>query len=189
MLYIHPAVHYWHCALENGGQYTHGVLWLVRAMAELGHGTRAAKLLKMLSPVSHTVTPEQVATYKTEPYVVAADVYGEQPHVGRGGWSWYTGSAGWMFRVAMESILGMGIEAGKTLRIDPRIDSNWSLYTIYYRLPDDKTHYEITVVNPQGKQHGVTSATLDGDSISVTAGVAKIPLLTDGRTHQVEISL
>ena len=174
---------------ENGGQYTHGVLWLVRAMAELGHGTRAAKLLKMLSPVSHTVTPEQVATYKTEPYVVAADVYGEQPHVGRGGWTWYTGSAGWMFRVAVESILGLGIEEGKSLRIDPRIDSDWPQYTIHYRLPDDKTHYEITVVNPQGKQRGVTSAKLDGDSISVAAGVAKIPLLKDGRTHHVEISL
>ena len=174
---------------ENGGQYTHGVLWFVRAMAELGHGTRATQLLKMLSPVSRTVTPERVATYKTEPYVVAADVYGEQPHVGRGGWSWYTGSAGWMYRVAMESILGMGIENGDTLRIDPRIDSEWTRYTIVYRLQDDTTEYEITVVNPQGKQQGVSSAMLDGDSISVTDGVARIPLLTDGNRHQVRISL
>lgn len=174
---------------ENGGQYTHGVLWFVRAVAELGHGTRAVQLLKMLSPVSHTSTPEQVATYKTEPYVVVADVYGEEPHVGRGGWSWYTGSAGWMFRVAIESVLGMRIEAGKTLVVDPHIDSNWPKYSLHYRLPDDKTVYEITVLNPQGKQSQVTSAMLDGDSLSVVGSVARIPLREDGKTHQVEIRL
>jgi len=174
---------------ENGGQYTHGVLWFVRAMAEVGHGSRAAQLLKMLSPVSHTATPGQVDTFKTEPYVIAADVYGEQPHVGRGGWSWYTGSAGWMFRVALESILGLGIEEGTTLRIDPRIDEEWPQYSIHYRSPDDETLYEITVFNPHGKQHGVTSAKLDGESISVSEGVARIPILSDGAVHQVEVCL
>jgi len=174
---------------ENGGQYTHGVLWFIRAMAELGHGTRATQLLRMLSPVSHTLSPQLVAIYKTEPYVVAADVYGEEPHTGRGGWSWYTGSAGWMFRVAVESILGMGIEEGNILTIDPRIDSAWPKYTIQYRMPEDDTHYEITVLNPQGKQSGVTSALIDGKSVSLVAGVAKIPLKKDGKTHQIEIRL
>ena len=98
---------------ENGGQYTHGVLWYIRALAELGRGTRAVELLKMISPISHTSTPDAVAIYQTEPYVVAADVYGEPPHVGRGGWTWYTGSAGWMFRVAIESIIGFSIEQGE----------------------------------------------------------------------------
>lgn len=174
---------------ENGGQYTHGVLWYIRAMAELGHGTRAVQLLKMLSPVSHTSTPEVVATYKTEPYVIAADVYGEEPHIGRAGWTWYTGSAGWMFRVAFESILGFGIENGATLRIDPRIDAAWPKFTMRYRLPDDKTVYNITVLNPDNKQCGVTSSSLDGDSVPVAAGVARIPLLQDGQTHQVEVRL
>lgn len=174
---------------ENGGQYTHGVLWFIRAMAELGHGTRAVQLLKMLSPVSHTATPELVNTYKTEPYVVAADVYGEEPHVGRGGWTWYTGSAGWMFRVAIECILGMGVEGGNTLTIDPRIDSAWPEYNVHYRLPDDQTLFEITVLNPEGKQSGVTSAMLDGNAVSVAGGIARIPLREDGKTHHVEVRL
>src|SRR5690606_4187172 len=91
---------------ENGGQYTHGALWAVRAVAEAGRTERAARLLEMISPVSHGRTPEEVATYRVEPYVIAADVYGVAPHVGRGGWTWYTGSAGWMYRVALESVLG-----------------------------------------------------------------------------------
>ena len=98
---------------ENGGQYTHGVLWVVRALAEMGRGTHAVELLRMLSPVWHTATPERTDVYQTEPYVVAADIYGEPPHVGRGGWTWYTGSAGWMFRVAVESIFGLTIERGR----------------------------------------------------------------------------
>src|SRR5439155_2759891 len=104
---------------ENGGQYTHAACWLIRAVAELGRNNRAAKLLEMLIPVSHALTPEAVDRYKLEPYVVAADVYGEPPHEGRGGWSWYTGSAGWMFRVALESILGFRVENGDTIVVRP----------------------------------------------------------------------
>ncbi len=106
---------------ENGGQYTHGVLWFVRAMAELGRGTRAVELLKMITPVWHTRDKAATDVYQTEPYVVAADVYGEAPHVGRGGWTWYTGSAGWMFRVAVESILGFTTENGDTIVMNPSI--------------------------------------------------------------------
>ena len=106
---------------ENGGQYTHGVLWFVRAMAELGRGTRAVELLRMITPVWHARDKAATDVYQTEPYVVAADVYGEAPHVGRGGWTWYTGSAGWMFRVAVESILGFSTENGDTIVMNPSI--------------------------------------------------------------------
>ena len=104
---------------ENGGQYTHGVLWGVRALAELGRTERATKLLEMLSPITHGRTPEEVEVYRAEPYVIAADVYGVAPHVGRGGWTWYTGSAGWMYRVALESLLGLTIVGGDAARAPP----------------------------------------------------------------------
>ena len=110
---------------ENGGQYTHAACWAVMAMAQTGRRERAARLLAMLSPVSHTATPEQVATYRLEPYAVAADVYGTEPHIGRGGWSWYTGSAGWMFRVGIESVLGLRIEDARTLVLKPCIPADW----------------------------------------------------------------
>ena len=92
---------------ENGGQYTHAAIWLVQALAGLGRGTEAYSLWRMIAPVSHADTPEAVARYKVEPYVVAADVYGVPPHVGRGGWTWYTGSAAWLYRAAVETILGL----------------------------------------------------------------------------------
>jgi N,N'-diacetylchitobiose phosphorylase len=174
---------------ENGGQYTHGVLWFVRAMAELGRGTRAVELLKMLSPISHSSSPEAVAIYQTEPYVVAADVYGEPPHVGRGGWTWYTGSAGWMFRVAVESILGMSIERGERLVINPSISAKWPRCRISYRIPGSETRYEITIENPNRKERGVVAATVDRKTAHVAYGAAAIPLLDDGLRHEVVIRL
>jgi cyclic beta-1,2-glucan synthetase len=174
---------------ENGGQYTHGVLWLIRAIAELGQGTRACQLLEMLSPVSHGNSPEVVATYKAEPYVVAADVYGQPPHVGRAGWPWYTGSAGWMFRVAVESILGLHLEQGRQLRIDPRIAADWPEFRVSYRLGDGKTRYEIRVGNPQNRQQGVQSGTLDGRPVMVGETGAVVPLVADGLTHQVYLEM
>ena len=174
---------------ENGGQYTHGVLWFIRAVAEQGRGSRAVELLEMLLPINHSRTPEEVNTYQTEPYVVAADVYSQAPHAGRGGWSWYTGSAGWMFRVAVESILGLRLKSGKTLIVDPRIRADWPEYRINYRLPDNKTSYEIVVKNPRGKQAGVTSARCDGKAVAVRDQAAEIPLQPDGAVHQVEIEL
>jgi cyclic beta-1,2-glucan synthetase len=174
---------------ENGGQYTHGVLWLVRALAEMGRGTTAVELLKMLSPVSHTATAERAEIYQTEPYVVAADVYGEPPHVGRGGWTWYTGSAGWMFRVAVESIFGLSIDRGHTLVVKPVISASWPRCRLTYRLPGEMTRYQITIENPHGKETGVVSAVVDGGEIVVDDGAARIPLAHDGDTHRVEIHL
>jgi cyclic beta-1,2-glucan synthetase len=174
---------------ENGGQYTHGVLWMVRAMAEMGRGTRAVELLRMLSPVWHTSSTERADIYKTEPYVVAADVYGEPPHVGRGGWTWYTGSAGWMFRVAVESILGLSTEGGRTLVIYPSISSTWPQCRLTYRLPDGATRYEITIENPSGNERGVRTATLDGEQITVENATARVPLERDGKLHRVVVRL
>jgi cyclic beta-1,2-glucan synthetase len=174
---------------ENGGQYTHGVLWLIRAMAEMGRGNRAVELLRMLSPVWHASTQAKVDVYQTEPYVVAADVYGEPPHVGRGGWTWYTGSAGWMFRVAIESILGFTVEGGQTLKINPSISSKWPRCQLKYRVPECTTCYEITIENPSGKESGVTVAQFDGQPAIVENGAAKVPLLRDGGAHQVLVRL
>lgn len=174
---------------ENGGQYTHGVLWFIRAVAEMGRGTRAVELLRMLTPAWHAATKERADVYKTEPYVVAADVYGEAPHVGRGGWTWYTGSAGWMFRVGVESIFGVSMEEGRTLVVNPSISAEWPKCRISYRLPDGHTCYDIVIENPEGKQHGVSSATLDGQPVDVANGAARVPLSNDGSSHRVEIRL
>src|SRR5262249_42752203 len=142
---------------ENGGQYTHAALWVVRAMAELGRRDRAAALLEMLGPVHHARRREAVELYQVEPYVVAADIYGVQPHVGRGGWTWYTGSAGWMLRVALESVLGVTLEGGHTLCVAPRVPDEWPGFTVKLRLPDGRTRYEIEVRNPGGDAAAVTS--------------------------------
>ena len=174
---------------ENGGQYTHGVLWFVRALAEMGRGTRAVELLRMLSPIARTATAERVAIYQTEPYVVAADVYSEPPHLGRGGWTWYTGSAGWMFRVAVESILGLSMEGGSTLALRPAISSDWPRCKLGYRLPDGRTRYDISIENPSRRESGVTSATLDGRPANVVGGAARIAIERDGETHRVLVRL
>jgi cyclic beta-1,2-glucan synthetase len=174
---------------ENGGQYTHGVLFFVRALAEFGRGTRAVELLKMISPVSHTATRERTDIYQTEPYVVAADIYSQPPHAGRGGWTWYTGSAGWMFRVAVESILGLSVEGGQTLVLRPSISSAWPSCKLNYRLPDGRTSYEIVIENPSGKETGVTAATVDGQTACVADGAARIELKRDGGQHRVVVRL
>jgi cyclic beta-1,2-glucan synthetase len=174
---------------ENGGQYTHGVLFFLRALAEMGRGTRAVELLRMLSPVTRTATEQQVEIYQTEPYVVAADVYSQPPHVGRGGWTWYTGSAGWMFRVAIESIMGLSVESGRSIVLRPAISSAWPSCKLTYRLPDGQTHYEITIENPSGKETGVTAATVDGETACVEDGAARIDLKRDGRRHCVVVRL
>jgi cyclic beta-1,2-glucan synthetase len=158
-------------------------------MAQLGRGTRAIELLRLLSPIAHTATAGGVAIYQTEPYVVAADVYGEPPHVGRGGWTWYTGSAGWMWRVAVESIMGLSIDEGRALVLNPTISSTWPRCQLTYRLRDGKTRYVIVIENPTGKETGVTSATLDGEHAQVAGGAALVPLERDGRCHQVVIRL
>jgi cyclic beta-1,2-glucan synthetase len=175
---------------ENGGQYTHAACWAVRALAEAGRSERAAQVLEMLSPVSHSSTPEAVATYQVEPYVIAADIYGADPHVGRGGWTWYTGSAGWMYRVALESVLGFTLQDGNAIRIKPVIPAAWPGFTIRYRLPDDTTVYEISVVNDSaGPGAQVAAALLDGRPLAIVDGAALVPLHARGGLHRVDIVL
>jgi cyclic beta-1,2-glucan synthetase len=127
--------------------------------------------------------------YQTEPYVVAADIYSEAPHVGRGGWTWYTGSAGWMFRVAVESILGLSIDGGHTLVVKPSISSAWPSCRLNYRLPDGNTRYEIEIRNPNAKETGVTAATCDGQTAEIADGAARIELQRDDQTHRVVVTL
>ncbi|QBE67114.1 glycosyl transferase [Pseudoduganella lutea] len=173
---------------ENGGQYTHAACWAVRALAEAGRRGRAARLLRMLSPVSHALDRAAADVYQVEPYVVAADVYGAAPHVGRGGWTWYTGSAGWMFRVGLESVLGCTIENGDTLVVAPRIPDDWPEFHVHYALPDGGS-YDIAVRNPNGTAAKVIDVTLDGLPLNIVDGVARIPLVKDGGPHGVDILL
>ncbi|MGH8615061.1 MAG: GH36-type glycosyl hydrolase domain-containing protein [Gammaproteobacteria bacterium] len=174
---------------ENGGQYTHAALWVVQAMAGLGRRDRALALLEMLSPIHHACDPAAVARYKVEPYVLAADLYGVQPHIGRGGWTWYTGSAGWMLRVALESVLGLKIESGRWLKLRPRIPDHWPGFTLHYRIPEGKTQYAIRVRNSSGRAERVVSATVDGTQAPIEDGWACIALVRDGKVHEVEVLL
>jgi cyclic beta-1,2-glucan synthetase len=167
---------------ENGGQYTHAAVWVVMALARLGSGDEVAELFHMLNPVNHTRTAADVERYKTEPYVVAGDVYGRAPHAGRGGWSWYTGSAAWMYRAGIESMLGLR-RRGSTFSVNPCIPSSWPEFEITWRF--QSTRYNILVVNPEHQCRGVLEATLDGASTDAAA----IPVVDDGRTHDVRITL
>ncbi|MGE0448850.1 MAG: glucoamylase family protein [Vicinamibacterales bacterium] len=167
---------------ENGGQYTHAAVWVVMALAKLGSGDEAAELFHMLNPVNHTRTAADMARYKTEPYVVAGDVYARRPHEGRGGWTWYTGSAAWMYRAALESILGLR-PLGTTFSVDPCIPSLWPEYHVSWCVHD--TRYEISVSNPEGRCGGVAQAELDGEVVDAAA----IPLVDDGRVHHVRVRL
>ncbi|HSB88141.1 MAG TPA: glycosyl hydrolase family 65 protein, partial [Ilumatobacteraceae bacterium] len=169
---------------ENGGQYTHGAIWSVLAYAALGDGDKAGELFTVLNPINHASTRAGVHRYKVEPYVVAADVYAEPPHVGRGGWTWYTGSAGWMYQAGVEWILGFRLR-GATLVIDPCIPRAWPGYQIVFRYHSSR--YEIVVENPQGVSRGVTSAFVDEHEL--TGDGASIPLVDDGGTHRVRIVL
>jgi N,N'-diacetylchitobiose phosphorylase len=173
---------------ENGGQYTHAALWYVRALAEGGRRDRAACVLEMLSPVSHTQTAEQVATYRVEPYVISADVYGVAPHVGHGGWTWYTGSAGWMSRVLLESVLGFREEGGIRYVVRPAVPDTWPGFTASFRRPDG-TRYAFTVENPDARAEAVVLATLDGASLTLVGGELHVPIARDGATHRVRVVL
>ncbi len=171
---------------ENGGQYTHGVLWAVRAFAEAGRHDRAAELLRMLLPLNHARSAAAAERYKTEPYAVAADVYSVEPHVGRGGWTWYTGSAGWMWRVSVESLLGLRREA-EALCITPRIPSDWPGYTLRYRTDARGTVYVVRV--ERVGEGPVSSAEADGQPALVENGAARIPLVSDGAEHTATVRL
>jgi cyclic beta-1,2-glucan synthetase len=174
---------------ENGGQYTHAALWVVRAMAELGRTTRAAQLLERLTPIAHTHTAEDVARYQVEPYVVAADVYGAPPHVGRGGWTWYTGSSGWMFRVVIESILGLTCAGGDRFELRPRVPDDWPEFRLRVHVPGHATRYDFHVVNPDRCAERVVAVTIDGRPADVAGGRGIIPWQRDGGTHSVDVRL
>jgi cyclic beta-1,2-glucan synthetase len=174
---------------ENGGQYTHAALWVVAAMAELGRNDRAAALLDLLNPIHHARTPSEVSRYQVEPYVIAADVYGEDPHVGRGGWTWYTGSAGWMLRVALESVLGIRLEGGRTLCVKPCVPDEWPGFTVRLRLPEDGTRLTIRAQNPNRRARAVVAAAIDGRPAAIEHGVARIAIARDGAEHEIEMTL
>jgi cyclic beta-1,2-glucan synthetase len=169
---------------ENGGQYTHAAAWSVIAFARLGQADKAVELLSMLNPVNRTKTRVDVHRYKVEPYVIAADVYSVEPHAGRGGWTWYTGSAGWMYRAGIESILGFQLQ-GSQLRLAPCIPASWPRFEIAFR--SKNTRYDILVENPEGVSSGVVRAELDGQTLP--DGPALIELSNDGETHRVRIVL
>jgi cyclic beta-1,2-glucan synthetase len=166
---------------ENGAQYTHAALWAVLATALSGDGDRAMHLYQMINPITHALTPEGVAQYKVEPYVVAADIYTAEGHLGRGGWTWYTGSASWLYRVGLEAILGF-TKRGETLEIDPCVPSGWKEFSIEYR--HGRSKYSILVKNPSGVQRGVSSTSLDGRQID-----GPIQLVSDGSDHEVIVTL
>ncbi len=173
---------------ENGGQYTHGAIWAVIAFAMLGDGDKAAELFSLINPINHALTADAIRRYKVEPYVVAADVYSQPPHVGRGGWTWYTGSAGWMYRAGLERILGFRVQAAD-LVLDPCIPKSWPGFDIAFR--HGAAHYDIHVENPSGVSRGIARAELDGaalPNLHPGAGV-RLKLADDDRTHHVRVVL
>ena len=170
---------------ENGGQYTHGAIWAAMAFAALGERERAWELLTMINPVNHALSAEGIAAYKVEPYVVAADVYAAAPHIGRGGWSWYTGSAGWMYRLIVESLLGLRLEVDK-LHLAPCLPADWQSFKIHYRYRE--TVYHIAVSQTHVGDDGTSaemSVTVDG----VERHDRAIPLVDDHREHVVEVNV
>jgi cyclic beta-1,2-glucan synthetase len=169
---------------ENGGQYTHAALWSVMAFAALGEGDKAADLFSLLNPINHARTRSDVHRYKVEPYVVAADIYSSAPHIGRGGWTWYTGSAGWMQRAGVESILGLRIH-GDFLHLDPCIPKNWASFEMAARR--ESARYEITVQNPAGVSRGVCFAEMDG--VEIMERPLRVRIVDDGAVHRVLVKL
>ena len=167
---------------ENGGQYTHAAIWTAMAFALMGEGERAWELFAILNPVLHGGTPEQIATYKVEPYVVAADVYSVAPHTGRGGWTWYTGSAGWMYRLLIETLLGVNRE-GDTLRLAPHLPKTWNSFKIHYRFR--QTVYHITISRIAADSAATNLLSLDGKEMPGTT----LPLVDDRHEHAVEFKI
>ncbi len=167
---------------ENGGQYTHGALWTAMAFARMGDTERAWELFAMLNPVHHGATSKQIAIYKVEPYVVAADVYGVDPHTGRGGWTWYTGSAGLMYRLLIETLLGINRE-GDRLRLVPRMPAAWNTYKVHYRFR--QTVYHITFTRQAAETMAAPQLLLDG----VLLAGELLPLIDDQREHRVDFRI
>jgi cellobiose phosphorylase len=166
---------------ENGGQYTHGAIWAAMAFAEMGDTDRAWELFSLINPIHHGSTSTGIAKYRVEPYVVAADVYGVSPHVGRGGWTWYTGSAGWMYRLILESLLGLHLDVDK-LRFNPLPPRDWPTFKIHYRYRE--TFYHITVLC-DGHGNTIQSMSVDG----VEQSEHFVRLVDDRGNHEVTIDL
>jgi len=167
---------------ENGGQYTHGAIWAAMAFAKLGDSRRAWELLAIINPVNHGKSAQGVERYKVEPYVVAADVYAVPPHTGRGGWTWYTGSATWMYRLIVESLLGLKLDVDK-LSFEACIPAEWDAFTVHYRFRE--TVYHIKVRQRHAGGEGATTVTLDG----VVQEGKEIPLVDDRVEHFVEVTI
>jgi cellobiose phosphorylase len=165
---------------ENGGQYTHAAIWAAMAFAAMGDSRRAWEILTMINPVNHGGSAQGIGTYKAEPYVVAADVYAVPPHTGRGGWTWYTGSAGWMYRLIVESLLGLRLEVDK-LHVEPCLPVDWEGFTVHYRYRE--TTYHIKVVQKKTGEKRAAAVTADG----VEQEGKAIPLIDDGQEHVVEV--
>jgi cellobiose phosphorylase len=166
---------------ENGGQYTHAAIWAAMAFAALGDPQRAWELFGMINPVNHATTRAAVAAYKVEPYVVAADVYALAPHIGRGGWTWYTGSAGWMYRLVLESLLGLRLE-GNRLRFAPCLPADWGGFKVHYRFRETVYH---VIVSRTGAVNGSMSVTVDG----LVRDDKAIPLVDDRQEHSAEVRI
>ena len=169
---------------ENGGQYSHAAMWAILAYARLGDGEEAGGLFSMLNPINHALTPADAAIYKVEPYVVAADVYSTAPHIGRGGWSWYTGSAAWMYRAGLEGLIGLS-RAGPDLILNPAFPKAWPAVTVVIRLENGPL--TITIDNSAGTGQGIVSASLDGEALSPADG--KLILRPTATSRRLTISL
>ena len=167
---------------ENGGQYTHAAIWTTMAFAMMGERERAWECFAMLNPIHHGSTADAIERYKVEPYVMCADIYGAPPHTGRGGWTWYTGAAGWMYRLTVETLLGLQLEVDH-LRIAPCVPAHWGAYKIHYCYRD--TVYHITVRGAGEPSGQAARVTVDG----VEQHDARIPLVDDRQAHHVEVVL
>lgn len=167
---------------ENGGQYTHAAIWVIMAFAELGQGNKAIELYNMINPILHSQAQADTLKYKIEPYVLAGDVYGEPPYVGRGGWSWYTGSSSWYYRAGLESILGFQLR-GEKLKFNPCLPETWRSVEIKYR--HQETLYIIEVRNPHGRMKGMTKIEIDGKPHAEE----EITLVNDRQEHKVIVTL
>ncbi|QOY61664.1 glycosyl transferase family 36 [Lysobacter sp. H21R4] len=171
---------------ENGGQYTHGCIWSIFAWAGLGEGGRAWELFDYFNPITHSNSPPAAEHFVVEPYVSCADVYSVGALAGRGGWTWYTGSAAWLYRAGVEALLGFHLR-GDHLLLDPCIPANWPGFSILYR--HGASRYRIQVDNPEGATRGIRDATLDGAPIRWTGPAARIPLRDDGQEHRLHLTM
>ncbi|GIW44599.1 MAG: glycosyl transferase [Candidatus Binatia bacterium] len=174
---------------ENGGQYTHAAIWVVQAFFHAGLRERARELLRCLLPLEHARDAAAAQIYKVEPYVVAADIYGEPPHRGRGGWTWYTGSAGWLYRLVIETILGIRLRDGEVLEVSPRIPDSWPHCSAVWKVPRVNDVYRIRIERSGSDTPPPVRAWLDGQPLPVEGSGVRIPLVRDGRQHEVKIVL